>query len=221
MILCRDRDGKLYGLVNSCRHRGNRVCRWIGAMPGASSVRITAYNTKGNLIGVPGKTELYKDDIDQPSLGLVRGADRQATRAWCSALSTRKRHRSRNSWATCAGAGPAAGPGRSGRGAGRGALEHRGQLEVRRRQRDRRYVPRRLDSSLGHAGHLGGNGAQSLAQYAPTRERRRASPAAYGHGLNADFAEADEVDLGSPLAAWRLDPAVQARLGPCACSART
>ena len=65
------------------------------------------------------------------------------------------------------------------------------------------------------AGHLGGNGAQSLAQYAPTREQKGITLlAAYGHGLNADFAEADEVDLGSPLAAWRLDPAVQARLGP-------
>ena len=76
VILCRDRDGQLYGLVNSCRHRGNRVCRVDrgNARSFVCSYHGWAYNTKGNLIGVPGKTELYKDDIDQPSLGLVRVA---------------------------------------------------------------------------------------------------------------------------------------------------
>ena len=65
-----------YGLVNSCRHRGNRVCRVDrgNARSFVCSYHGWAYNTKGNLIGVPGKTELYKDDIDQPSLGLVRVA---------------------------------------------------------------------------------------------------------------------------------------------------
>ena len=45
VILCRDRDGQLYGLVNSCRHRGNRVCRVDRGNAGASSVRITAGHT--------------------------------------------------------------------------------------------------------------------------------------------------------------------------------
>ena len=219
VILCRDRDGQLYGLVNSCRHRGNRVCRVDrgNARSFVCSYHGWAYNTKGNLIGVPGKTELYKDDIDQPSLGLVRVARIDSYKGLV--------------FGTFDPEAP--------------SLEEflgdmRWGLDLLLDQGDLVAAPGVVrwniegnwkfaaDNAIGDmyhaawthrsamlAGHLGGNGAQSLAQYAPTREQKGITLlAAYGHGLNADFAEADEVDLGSPLAAWRLDPAVQARLGP-------
>ena len=217
VILCRDRDGQLYGLVNSCRHRGNRVCRVDrgNARSFVCSYHGWAYNTKGNLIGVPGKTELYKDDIDQPSLGLVRVARIDSYKGLV--------------FGTFDPEAP--------------SLEEflgdmRWGLDLLLDQGDLVAAPGVVrwniegnwkfaaDNAIGDmyhaawthrsamlAGHLGGNGAQSLAQYAPTREQKGITLlAAYGHGLNADFAEADEVDLGSPLAAWRLDPAVQARL---------
>ncbi|MFG0228258.1 aromatic ring-hydroxylating dioxygenase subunit alpha [Achromobacter sp. 413638] len=219
VILCRDRDGQLYGLVNSCRHRGNRVCRVDrgNARSFVCSYHGWAYNTKGNLIGVPGKTELYKDDIDQPSLGLVRVARIDSYKGLV--------------FGTFDPEAP--------------SLEEflgdmRWGLDLLLDQGDLVAAPGVVrwniegnwkfaaDNAIGDmyhaawthrsamlAGHLGGNGAQSLAQYAPTREQKGITLlAAYGHGLNADFAEADEVDLGSPLAAWRLDPTVQARLGP-------
>ena len=219
VILCRDRDGQLYGLVNSCRHRGNRVCRVDrgNARSFVCSYHGWAYNTKGNLIGVPGKTELYKDEIDQPSLGLVRVARIDSYKGLV--------------FGTFDPEAP--------------SLEEflgdmRWGLDLLLDQGDLVAAPGVVrwniegnwkfaaDNAIGDmyhaawthrsamlAGHLGGNGAQSLAQYAPTREQKGITLlAAYGHGLNADFAEADEVDLGSPLAAWRLDPAVQARLGP-------
>ena len=217
-----------YGLVNSCRHRGNRVCRVDrgNARSFVCSYHGWAYNTKGNLIGVPGKTELYKDDIDQPSLGLVRVARIDSYKGLV--------------FGTFDPEAP--------------SLEEflgdmRWGLDLLLDQGDLVAAPGVVrwniegnwkfaaDNAIGDmyhaawthrsamlAGHLGGNGAQSLAQYAPTREQKGITLlAAYGHGLNADFAEADEVDLGSPLAAWRLDPAVQARLGPVRsrCSART
>ena len=177
VILCRDRDGQLYGLVNSCRHRGNRVCRVDRGNAGASSVRITAGHTtpERNLIGVPGKTELYKDDIDQPSLGLVRVARIDSYKGLVFGTFDPEAP-SLEFLGDMRWAGPAAGPGRSGRGAGRGALEYRGQLEVRRRQRDRRYVPRRLDSSLGHAGGASGRHGASRWRSMRRRASRRASP---------------------------------------------
>ena len=217
MILCRDRDGKLTG---SSIPAGTGATASVGGPGNARSFVCSyhgwAYNTKGNLIGVPGKTELYKDDIDQPSLGLVRVAridsykglvfgtfDPEApsleeflgdmrwgwTCCWTRAIWSRRR-------AWCAG---------TSRATGSSPPTTRSAICT---------TPPGLIARPCWRG-ICGNGAQSLAQYAPTREQKGITLlAAYGHGLNADFAEADEVDLGSPLAAWRLDPAVQARLGP-------
>jgi phenylpropionate dioxygenase-like ring-hydroxylating dioxygenase large terminal subunit len=74
IIIVRDNDGLPQVLVNSCRHRGNAVCR---AEEGhASSFMCTyhgwTYDLKGRLVGVPGFKEVYHEELDRESWGLIR-----------------------------------------------------------------------------------------------------------------------------------------------------
>jgi phenylpropionate dioxygenase-like ring-hydroxylating dioxygenase large terminal subunit len=60
--------------VNSCRHRGNAVCR---AEEGhATSFMCTyhgwTYDLQGRLVGVPGFKEVYHEELDRESWGLIR-----------------------------------------------------------------------------------------------------------------------------------------------------
>jgi 3-phenylpropionate/trans-cinnamate dioxygenase alpha subunit len=76
VIVVRDNDMQPQVLVNSCRHRGNAVCR---AEEGhASSFMCTyhgwTYDLKGNLVGVPGFKEVYHEELDKESWGLIRAA---------------------------------------------------------------------------------------------------------------------------------------------------
>jgi phenylpropionate dioxygenase-like ring-hydroxylating dioxygenase large terminal subunit len=74
VIVVRDNEGNPQVLVNSCRHRGNAVCR---AEEGhASSFMCTyhgwTYDLKGNLVGVPGFKEVYHEELDRESWGLIK-----------------------------------------------------------------------------------------------------------------------------------------------------
>jgi len=76
VIVVRDNDGMPQVLVNSCRHRGNAVCR---AEEGhATSFMCTyhgwTYDLKGALVGVPGFKEVYHEELDRESWGLIRAA---------------------------------------------------------------------------------------------------------------------------------------------------
>ena len=76
VICVRDEDGNPEVLVNSCRHRGNAVCR---ADEGhATSFMCTyhgwTYDLKGKLVGVPGFKEVYHEDLDRENWGLIRSA---------------------------------------------------------------------------------------------------------------------------------------------------
>nr|ART40089.1 K408 [uncultured bacterium] len=73
VIVVRDNDGNPQVLVNSCRHRGNAVCR---AEEGhATSFMCTyhgwTYDLKGNLVGVPGFKEVYHEELDRENWGLI------------------------------------------------------------------------------------------------------------------------------------------------------
>ncbi len=73
VIVVRDNDGGVQALVNSCRHRGNAVCR---AEEGhATSFMCTyhgwTYDLKGNLVGVPGFKEVYHEELDRENWGLI------------------------------------------------------------------------------------------------------------------------------------------------------
>src|SRR5688572_1779704 len=74
VIVVRDNDGLPQVLVNSCRHRGNAVCR---AEEGHSSSFMCTYHgwtydLKGNLVGVPGFKEVYHEELDRENWGLIR-----------------------------------------------------------------------------------------------------------------------------------------------------
>src|SRR5688500_17590497 len=76
VIVVRDNEGNPQVLVNSCRHRGNAVCR---AEEGhASSFMCTyhgwTYDLKGALVGVPGFKEVYHEELDRENWGLIKAA---------------------------------------------------------------------------------------------------------------------------------------------------
>ncbi len=74
VIVVRDNDGSAQVLINSCRHRGNAVCR---AEEGhATSFMCTyhgrTYDLTGNLVGVPGFKEVYHEELDRENWGLIK-----------------------------------------------------------------------------------------------------------------------------------------------------
>lgn len=76
VILCRDRAGKAHVFLNSCRHRGMRVCRYDD---GNTPVFTCPYHgwsfgTDGALVGVPYWREAYHSALDRKKWGLVEVA---------------------------------------------------------------------------------------------------------------------------------------------------
>jgi len=73
VIVVRDREGGVQVLLNTCRHRGNAVCR--AEQGHASSFMCTyhgwTYDLKGHLVGVPGFKEIYNEDLDREQWGLL------------------------------------------------------------------------------------------------------------------------------------------------------
>ena len=74
VIVVRDNDGQPQVLVNSCRHRGNAICR-------ADEGHLTSfmctyhgwtYDLTGALVGVPGFKEVYHEELDRESWGLIK-----------------------------------------------------------------------------------------------------------------------------------------------------
>ena len=76
VIVVRDETGKVNVLLNSCRHRGNALCR---SEQGRAKSFVCAYHgwnygLDGRLIGVPGQKVYYRDDFDRSQWGLVPAA---------------------------------------------------------------------------------------------------------------------------------------------------
>src|SRR3954447_18810117 len=76
VIVVRDKEGGVQVLLNTCRHRGNAVCR---AEEGrATSFMCTyhgwTYDLKGKLVGVPGFKDYYHEDLKREEWGLVSAA---------------------------------------------------------------------------------------------------------------------------------------------------
>ena len=75
VIVVRDNDGNAQVLINTCRHRGNAICR---ADEGhATSFMCTyhgwTYDLQGKLVGVPGFKEVYHEELDRENWGLITG----------------------------------------------------------------------------------------------------------------------------------------------------
>ncbi|MFI4934986.1 MAG: Rieske 2Fe-2S domain-containing protein [Caulobacterales bacterium] len=76
VICVRDEEGAVNVLLNTCRHRGNALCR---AEQGRAKSFVCSYHgwnyaLDGRLIGVPGQSTYYRGDLDKSRLGLVRAA---------------------------------------------------------------------------------------------------------------------------------------------------
>ncbi len=76
VILCRDRAGQIHVFLNSCRHRGMKVCRYDeGNTPVFTCpYHGWSYGTDGRLVGVPYFREAYHSTLDRSQWGLVEVA---------------------------------------------------------------------------------------------------------------------------------------------------
>ena len=76
VILCRDPEGRVRVFLNSCRHRGMKVCRYDeGNTPVFTCpYHGWSYATDGTLVGVPYFREAYHAKLDRSQLGLVEVA---------------------------------------------------------------------------------------------------------------------------------------------------
>ena len=76
VILCRDERGGIHVFLNSCRHRGMKVCRYES---GNTSLFVCpyhsrSYSTNGKLQGVPQYRTLYAGTLNRDEWGLVEVA---------------------------------------------------------------------------------------------------------------------------------------------------
>jgi phenylpropionate dioxygenase-like ring-hydroxylating dioxygenase large terminal subunit len=76
VILSRDRDDRIHAFLNSCRHRGMRVCRYDeGNTPiFTCPYHGWSYATDGKLVGVPYFKDAYHEKLDKSRWGLVEVA---------------------------------------------------------------------------------------------------------------------------------------------------
>src|SRR5687768_12817206 len=80
VIMTRDRQGQVHVLLNTCRHRGMRVCRYDeGNTPVFSCpYHGWSYSTDGNLVSVPGELigvpqfrTAYYGELEKQDWGLI------------------------------------------------------------------------------------------------------------------------------------------------------
>jgi len=76
VILCRDRAGEVHVFLNSCRHRGMKVCRYDEGNTAVFTCPYHgwSYGTDGRLVGVPYFREAYHSTLDRSQWGLVEVA---------------------------------------------------------------------------------------------------------------------------------------------------
>ena len=77
VILCRDKKGVVHAFLNSCRHRGMKVCRYE---QGNTSIftcpyHSWTYTTDGKLQGVPQYRSLYDAQLDRDANSLIPGRE--------------------------------------------------------------------------------------------------------------------------------------------------
>ena len=76
VLLCRDREEAIHVFLNSCRHRGMKVCRYDeGNTPVFTCpYHGWSYAADGQLVGVPYFKEAYHGKLDKSQWGLVEVA---------------------------------------------------------------------------------------------------------------------------------------------------
>ncbi|WP_439817023.1 aromatic ring-hydroxylating oxygenase subunit alpha [Zavarzinia sp. CC-PAN008] len=76
VIVVRDETGKVNVMLNTCRHRGNALCR---AEQGNTKSFVCSYHgwnyaLDGRLVGLPGQRAYYRDGVDKGDWGLAHAA---------------------------------------------------------------------------------------------------------------------------------------------------
>ncbi len=73
VLVVRDSRGKINAFLNTCRHRGMRVCRADHGNAAAFTCTYHGwtYGNDGKLVGVPGYKEYYYEELDMEQWGLV------------------------------------------------------------------------------------------------------------------------------------------------------
>ncbi len=76
VILTRDRKGKIHVFLNTCRHRGMKVCRYDdgNALVFTCPFHAWTYDTDGRLVGVPHHRDAYFEELDKSQWGLAEVA---------------------------------------------------------------------------------------------------------------------------------------------------
>ena len=76
VILCRDRLGEIHVFLNSCRHRGMKVCRYDDGNTPVFTCPYHgwSYANDGKLVGVPYFKDAYHEELDKSKWGLVEVA---------------------------------------------------------------------------------------------------------------------------------------------------
>jgi phenylpropionate dioxygenase-like ring-hydroxylating dioxygenase large terminal subunit len=73
VIVCRDPKGRVRAFLNTCRHRGNKLCLFDrgNTTTFTCSYHGWSYNTAGKLTGVPFFREAYHEELDKDRWGLA------------------------------------------------------------------------------------------------------------------------------------------------------
>ena len=76
VILSRDRDNTIHVFLNSCRHRGMKVCRYDEGNTPVFTCPYHGWSYAGDglLVGVPRYKDAYREELDKSQWGLVEVA---------------------------------------------------------------------------------------------------------------------------------------------------
>src|SRR5919106_5528831 len=76
VIVCRDRTARIRVFLNSCRHRGMKVCRYDEGNTAEFTCPYHgwSYGTDGALVGVPFAKDAYGEQLDRRRWGLIEVA---------------------------------------------------------------------------------------------------------------------------------------------------
>ncbi|MGE0060373.1 MAG: Rieske 2Fe-2S domain-containing protein [Dehalococcoidia bacterium] len=221
VIVVRNNEGGISVLVNSCRHRGNAVCR---AEEGhASSFMCTyhgwTFDLQGKLVGVPGFKEVYHEELDRENWGLIKAAQVESYKGFV--------------FATMDGSAPALPEflGEAGQ-FGIDLIADQGDMAVAggvmKYQMNANWkfphdnTADFYHGGISHASAFHSNWKSSRWQgkrVAGDNGRQRAGTAIigeYGHIGGMSFIPDDweEQAKDDPMEQWRLDPEVRERMGP-------
>ena len=74
VILCRDRLGEIHIFLNSCTHRGMKVCRYDEGNTPVFSCPYHGWSfaTDGKLVGVPYFNDAYQETLDKSKWALIQ-----------------------------------------------------------------------------------------------------------------------------------------------------